>query len=159
MGAIKLAKAEMCSSQSWQKSQNVNNDQQSAENTEYRWWLRGNTKTCLGLPKFPSFGNFVGFPMNRMLGTGSVGGEGVPFFAGLSELSGFSQVGNAVGIVFSGGILVFPLLLTPRPGSAEAQPSAHCVRVSFYKPEFSSLPVGFFFFFWSVCVCVLIALT
>lgn len=32
MGAIKLAKAEMCSSQSWQKSQSVNNDQQSAEN-------------------------------------------------------------------------------------------------------------------------------
>lgn len=69
-----------------------------------------------------------------------------PFLQGCQNFSGLSQVGNAVGIVFSGGILVFPLLLTPRAGSAEAQPSAHCVRVSFYKPEFSARPPLFFFF-------------
>lgn len=58
--------------------------------------------------------------------------------------SGWKCCGNS----FSGGILVFPLLLTPRPGSAEAQPSAHCVQVSFYKCEFSFLlPHSFFFFF------------
>lgn len=82
-----------------------------------------------------------------MLGTGSVVGLS-PLFCRTARTfslqSGWKCCGNSV----AGGILVFPLLLTPRPGSAEAQPSAHCVRVSFYKPEFSFflLPPPPFFF-------------
>lgn len=35
---------------------------------------QGNTKTHLGLPKSPSFGNFVGLPMSKTLETRSVVG-------------------------------------------------------------------------------------
>lgn len=99
MAVTEVAKAETCSSQSWQKSRNITNDQWTAENREHRWRLRGNVKTSLSLPRSPSFGNVVGCLMSRSLGTGSVAFF-PSFFAGWSELSGLSQVGNAVGSFF-----------------------------------------------------------
>lgn len=82
--------------------------------------------------------------MSKILETASVVGF-YPLFAGLLELFWFQPGWECCGNSSSGGILVFPLLLTPRAGSTEAQPSAHCVRVSFYKPEFSARPLSFFF--------------
>lgn len=46
---------------------------------KHRRGVRGSLKTHLGLPKSPSFGNFIGLPMSKILETGSAVGFLPPF--------------------------------------------------------------------------------
>lgn len=101
-------------------------------------------KACIGLSNSPCFGNFGGGPMSRMPGTVSVGFF-PPFFAGLSELSGFRQVGNAVGIVVL--VVLWYFLFCSHPDQEVQKHNLQLIVYVFLFINLNSLPSPFFFLF------------